>query len=279
MTSSRKRVAEKNLGRISLYPAEISPSVGIGSTRDYLLSMFHSVDVEILPHIHKGLSKGAITRLAEGLARARIKNPSEAVQSYEPLFGEVEFEKRVLSGSARMGGIVYSGRKLEELYRDLLSDSQSLDRCAIVFTDRLVSTFSRDDLRHHLRTVVCGFPSIISIPGIVEAPAKPKEYYFLRQQLEAVGAGDPQLERLKSNFSGRYIDYDDSRAVEVLKGLTLQAVMFHLTLEPFCNKVTCRLFNAHWQEDLIKSQITSGKLCKRHADEIKKLGKSPRVIW
>lgn len=264
---------------IDLYPAEKALGVDLRPVKDYLRSIFPSVDIRIKPHLLKGLGNRKLESLAVAFAEARVKNPSVSSQSFEPMFGEIEFEKRALAGSAGVGGIVYSGRRLEDLFGKVLDDRQSIDLCSVVFTERLVSTFSADDLRHHLRTIVCGFPSTISVPGMVEAPAKPREYHILKQQMEAAGAGGFQIEKLKSEFRGRFIDYDDSRMSEILKGLALQALMFHLTLDPFCANRGCRLFNAHWQEDLIHSQVTSGKMCKRHAKMIRDLGSPPLIIW
>ena len=91
-----------------------------------------------------------------------------------------------------------------------------------------------------------GFPCIISIPGIVEAPAKPKDFYISRRGLVAAGM-DRELveEELKKKFAGRFIDHDDERMTEIAKGYVMQAFFYHLTFEPFCQDKNCRLFNAH----------------------------------
>jgi hypothetical protein len=34
---------------------------------------------------------------------------------------------------------------------------------------------------------------------------------------------------------------------------------------PFCNDINCRLYNTHWQEELIYSQVQSHRLCDEHA--------------
>jgi ribosomal protein S18 acetylase RimI-like enzyme len=34
---------------------------------------------------------------------------------------------------------------------------------------------------------------------------------------------------------------------------------------PFCNDINCRLYNTHWQEELIYSQVQSQRLCDEHA--------------
>jgi hypothetical protein len=193
--------------------------------------------------------------------------------------GEIDYEQRVIIGEARIGGIVYDGRRLHDLFTTILGPQDLREHASIILTDRLVSTYSTDDLRHHLRTIVCGFPSIVSLPGIVEAPAKPREYYLMRQRMELQGAGDVQLQELKMAFKGRFVDYGSSEITEVLKGLTLQGMMFHLTLQPFCDDKGCRLFNAHWQEDLIGSQITSAKMCANHEKILRRLGKEPAVNW
>ena len=86
----------------------------------------------------------------------------------------------------------------------------------------------------------------------------PRELY-LRRQL----GSDPIV--LKEEFEGRFIDYDDSRLTEVMKGYLLQAIFFHMTGDPFCKNKNCRLYNAHWQEEVIHAQLeTSDELCKNH---------------
>ena len=69
---------------------------------------------------------------------------------------------------------------------------------------------------------------------------------------------------MKKRFKNRFIDYGDRRINEALKGYISQAVFFYITGEPFCPKSSCRLFNAHWQEDLIYSQIKIGRFCLMH---------------
>lgn len=125
----------------------------------------------------------------------------------------------------------------------------------IIFTNLLTCTFSEDDWRYHARAVVCGTPSIISTAGIVEAPAKPREFYA--SQLDTYS--------LKKKLAGRFIDYGDEKMTEVAVGYVLQALFFFVTGgEPFCASDSCRLYNAHWQEDLIRTQVENPALCARH---------------
>jgi len=276
---STSRATKTELKRIDLYSSENPVASHLDGVREYLSSLFPTVEVEIRPCLLRATKSKIVDTLAGRLASARMRNPASRVQDFVPMYGEVEYEKRTIRGSATVGGVVYDASKVAAAAGSLLKSHDSLETASLVFTDRLVSTYSDDDMRHHLRTVVCGFPGVLSISGIYEAPARPREYYFAKRQLKAESAGDLALAELEQAFRDEFIDYGDPRAAEALKGLSLQAVMFHLSLEPFCGDSRCRLFNAHWQKDLIASQIVSGRLCDKHEEIVKKLSKKPVLSW
>lgn len=279
-TSTSRGRSRGRLGEIDIYSPENPGGPELRLLRKYLKSHFPTVKISSREPFSRLVKRNETEKVASLLASARVKDPSRSEQVFGPMFGEIDYERRVLEGDAKAGGIVYDGRKLEEVFSQVLGTKTALQTASIMLTDRLVSTFSRDDLRHHLRTVVFGFPSIVSIPGVVEAPAKPREYYLLKQQLGSGAPGEMETERLKSAFKGRFIDYGDDEGISsVLEGLALQCVVFHLTLDPFCEKKDCRMFNAHWQEDLIRSQVSSQKLCKRHVDLVRELGRDPSIRW
>lgn len=148
--------------------------------------------------------------------------------------------------------------------------SKSRDSCYIILTDRLFATLDIDR-RVHVRASIYSFPSIISTSGIVEGPAKPKEYYLYKQRYTHLGIWETQEAKLKRKFKARFIDYGDKRINEVLKGYIAQSLFFYITGEPFCKKKSCRLYNAHWQEDLIYTQITTRRFCKQHQNLLQKL--------
>ena len=129
--------------------------------------------------------------------------------------------------------------------------------------DRLICTFS-EDWRYHARTIVGGNPSIISTSGIVGAPAKPREWYIKQMQLptgDVDRGGDENDEILSFNEKEKYLDYGDYRINFAAVGYALQALFFFITEgNPFGNDINCRLYNAHWQEELIHSQIQSARL-------------------
>lgn len=219
----------------------------------------------------------------EGLARAiaatRVRHIQRPFEAVEPLYGEVQFELRLLEEPAkRVPGILYDAYRYMAVMAGLLpAGERSLQVLHIAFQHRLLGTFDEDG-RYHARSVMGGYPSIVSTSGIVEAPAKPEAYYRVKARL-SIALGSVPFEAAKEPFKGRFIDYDDQRLTEVAKGYALQAAMYHVTKEAFCDDPTCRLFNAHWQAELIRAQIASGRLCARHramAARIRERAGSPR---
>lgn len=147
---------------------------------------------------------------------------------------------------------LYDGFELQQLLAQAVSE-KTADHLHVVFTDMLTCTFSEDDWRYHARAVVCGMPSIVSTAGIVEAPAKPREFYM------------QPFADTKRRLAGRFIDYGDDMMADAAAGYALQAMFFFLTDgEPFCDSDSCRLHNAHWQEDLIRTQVQDPALCLKH---------------
>jgi hypothetical protein len=141
----------------------------------------------------------------------------------------------------------------------MINENESnTDHVHIVFEDRLICTFSEEDWRYHARTIVGGNPSIIYTTGIVEAPAKPKEWYIKQMQLATydIDRDGDENDGISSYNEKKYLDHDDYRINFAAVGYALQALFFFITEgNPFCNDINCRLYNAHWQEELIHSQI------------------------
>jgi hypothetical protein len=178
----------------------------------------------------------------------------------------------------RMDGMIslYDGFAMQKMFAEMTPTAEmSLAHIHIIFTSLLTCTFNEDDWRYHGRAVICGTPSIISTTGIVESLAKPREFYLA--QLGGRALADN--ESLKKKFTGRFIDYDDEDKITAASiNYVLQAIFFFITGgEPFCNNKDCRLFNAHWQEDLIHI-IEKRTLCSLHRNLANKLSISqPRA--
>lgn len=214
--------------------------------------------------------------IANQFFATKVFDVSDPKKTYDAFPVEITHEKKLILESSEKGPVMlYDGFKLLKLFRELHSESESnFKHLHIIFTNRSIATWDSGDGRYHARTSVYGFPNIISMSGIVEAPAKPREYYVLRKALVASGmARELVEEELKSKFKGRYIDYDDDRMTEIVKGYIMQAFLYHTTFKPFCEDKNCRLFNAHWQEDMIHAQLKGKDFCERHEgilEEIKK---------
>jgi hypothetical protein len=218
--------------------------------------------------VQKGFpkSKGDIDEIAGSFVSLRLTNANKRDERAIDSFAIREFEKRVIKGDSRARGVPYEGVGLMKLYQSMIDDSSS----SVIVTDRLAMTWSDDDLRYHARVAVFGFPSVISMSGLVEAPARPKEYYFAKQAMDPKGMGASEGS-LAEEFYGRFLESDDERTPAVLRGYLLQCLFYMNTLEPFCKKKDCMLYNAHWQEEMLHAQVESGKLCRKHEVTLKKI--------
>lgn len=163
---------------------------------------------------------------------------------------------------------LYDGFMFQRLLETLIKEEESnTNHIHIVFEDRLICTFSEEDWHYHARTFVGGSPSIISTTGIIEGPAKPKEWYLKQMELSIFNTSqyEEQNDKISPLNVEKYLDYGDYRINFASIGYALQALFFFLTNgEPFCNNINCRLYNAHWQEELIHSQIQNSGLCNKH---------------
>ncbi len=200
---------------------------------------------------------------AGAIAALRVKRPDRPPEG-EPLSPEVAFEERVLGGEARPLALLYDGFRLAEVCRGLIPPEEAtLRHLHLLLMPRLVGTLEEDG-RYHARVVILSHPSLLSAPGLRTAPAMPKEYYFLRQSPAMASAPE---EVLREQFKGRFLE--EEQFTEAAKGYALQAVFHQRFGEAFCGDRRCRLFNAHWQEEVIEAQIRSGKLCERHRQMLK----------
>ena len=107
-----------------------------------------------------------------------------------------------------------------------------------------------------------GTPSLISTSGLIEAPAKPREYYYVRGRMVQSGM---DISELDSMYKGRFVEYDDPKITSILSSYALQVIFYELTGNAFCDNPICCLSNSHWQEEVLKVQY-QGKLCDKCSD-------------
>lgn len=204
--------------------------------------------------------------LAERFAEARVFDPYDQGTG-NTMLGIVRYEERALSNPERAGGVLYDGLKIQRALNNALPEEErDLSRLHVPVLDRALATWGNHDKRWHKRASVLGQPALISVPGLYEAPAKPKEYYK-EQQRHAMLSGDtPPREVLENEVEGEFLIENDPRTTEALKGYVLSAYHYLETGEAFCESENCRLYNAHRQPALIEAQLRGDDFCARHAE-------------
>lgn len=260
---------------IHIYQGAGTDSIDSEELASYLKSLVPQAVVEVHPeffhHVldsHDDEVKGnSVNQIAVRLAGLKVRDVSTKGAFLEPLQAEIDFEIRNLKKvSGKTFGLIYEGFKLQQLFSDFLPvEERDVHHLHLIFTNQLFATWDDNDLRYHARTGVFGLPSIISTAGIVEAPAKPREYYLKRQLGEDVHT-------LKEEYRGSFIDYKDPRMTEVIKGYAAQALFYYLVGYPFCEDSNCRLFNAHRQSEMLQAQLNSPyDFCPEHQAVLTKL--------
>lgn len=258
-----------SVSRIYLYDDPSVENLKLSEIADYLKEKLGPIQIDRRDQLIVASSERSVEFLAKELARAKIRDLAEPHQKFDPLYGEIEFEKKLLNNPrSKLFGILYDGVKLQDIFWEIIPERErDLSHVHIVFTNRLFGTWDENDRRYHARVSVYGFPSIISTTGIVEAPAKPKEFYF-EQQLTGL-----PTEMLKEKFRGRFIDHDDERLTEIMKGYVMQAIFYHIASSPFCDDRRCRLYNCHWQEEVLEAQLEPPEFCERHEKMLEEMRK------
>lgn len=270
--------------RISLYNDRLSETVSVDRVAEGLREYLPRTEIEVRGEfiLHHTASVGSERRehviddLARGFAGIRVRDPEREASFSEPAYGEIQYEKRrITNTSIQARGVLYDGFELARILGRLIPKAERTPtHVHIVLTNQLFGTWGHD-LRYHYRVSVYSIPSLISTTGIVEAPAKPREFYLEKQQLAAVGLKDGAIEALKEKYAGQFIDYDDERMTEIVFGYALQAVVYAVTGDPFCSDPTCRFYDAHYQSDLIRAQLQRDRFCEHHTALLEELGAKP----
>ena len=58
----------------------------------------------------------------------------------------------------------------------------------------------------------------------------------------------------------------------------MQSVFYHLTQEPFCKEKDCRLYNAHWQEEVINAQLKGSEFCEKHEQILRNIKERRKLV-
>lgn len=245
--------------KILLYDEPAVPEIRLQDLGEFLQRTFR-VSVEKRKNVFANATKETATELAS----IRVFNYRQEFQRHEPTPEEVQFEMETFENTAKTENIIlYDGFEFQKIVSSLIpSEDSAPEYFHVVFTNKLTCTFDQADWRYHGRALIGANPSVISTTGIVEAPAKPRQYYL---DLMANYGQGLNIESIKKKYDGQYLEYHDPRLGKIIEGYAMQAVFYQITGEPFCDLLECRLNNAHWQRDLLYSQLDFGKLCERHS--------------
>lgn len=254
--------------KVFIYSDNPSPSLKTEIIVDYLERFGFSV-------VNRGklvdflsLPEDGLSHLAELLVGTRVNDisvPLDVTGSPGPVEKLSEIQR--LKGGESYPRELHDGFWVQRIFRKAVAgkvpDELGDGFLHMIFTTRLFGTF--EGRRYHARVVLGGNPSLISTSGLVEAPAKPREYYFIKGGLIRSGKDTGELDRM---YKGRFVDYDDPRTSSILCSYALQAVYYELTGTAFCDDPSCCLYNSHWQEELLKVQY-DGQPCDRCLKEIR----------
>ncbi|GJM17389.1 MAG: hypothetical protein DHS20C13_27160 [Thermodesulfobacteriota bacterium] len=208
------------------------------------------------------LTEQNLYKLSRSFSSIQIQDISIPLDSTNPPdSSEIEIEMNKLLGRESVIGKFYDGYWVQRILHNLLSEKVHNEMNSrymhLIFTGRLFGSF--EDRRYHARVVLMGSPALVSTSGLVEAPAKPKEYYYVKGRLIQSGMGTSELDNM---YRGRFVEYDDPKISSILPSYALQAIFYELTANPFCDNPICCLSNSHWQEEVLKVQF-EGVPCER----------------
>ena len=192
------------------------------------------------------------------LSRARVpdaETPVEALRDAAAPVPRGAFEPELYDG-------FWAQRIFAKLFLERFPAALSEGGFHVVVTGRLLGTFGRR--RYHARAVLSGFPSFVSTAGIVEGPARPGEYYFLRAELAKSGGDLGELDEI---YRGEFVSRDDGRITRIACSYALQPLLHNLAGKEFCGDPGCALFNSHWQREVLDVQY-GGELCAECAGQI-----------
>ncbi|MCV0391935.1 MAG: hypothetical protein K5790_01430 [Nitrosopumilus sp.] len=250
------------ISKIILYDEPTVPEIKLESLKKFLKETF-----PITIETRKNFFDSGDEKMYEKIAQTRIFDLKKPFTPHMPAKNDmlIEIQNKDMSNLEEM--TLYDGYELQKnVLGQIPINEMNFETLHIILTNKLTCTFDENDFRYHARALIGSNPAIISTTGIIEAPAKPKKYYL---ELMTNFSND-KIDEIKKKYAGEFLEYHDSRLSEIVEGYLLQAIFYHETGEAFCNQNHCRLFNAHWQKDLLYSQIENKQFCAKHQNILKK---------
>ncbi len=249
--------------KIILYDEPTVPEIQLERLKKFLKETF-SIEIEIRKNIFQHIDEN----ISKKIAGCRIFDLKKPFEKHNPSAEDIQIEKENKDMSGKEEMTLYDGFEFHKAITELIPiNENNRDTLHIIFTNKLTCTFDENDFRYHARAIIGSNPAIISTTGMIEAPAKPKQYYLDLM----TNFSEKRVEEIKKKYKGEFLEYHDSRISEISEGYLLQAVIYYETGEAFCEHKDCRLFNAHWQKDLFFSQLENKRFCKKHQEILNEL--------
>jgi len=249
--------------KIILYDEPTVPEIQLERLEKFLTKTF-PVEIEMRENFFQCSNDDFF----EKIASTRIFDLKKQFKKYNPSVENIQIEKENKDMSTREEMILYDGFEFQKTITEFIPmNEDKKDTLHIIFTNKLTCTFDENDFRYHARALIGSNPAVISTTGMIEAPAKPKQYYLDLM----TNFSEKRVEEIKKKYKGEFLEYHDSRISDITEGYLLQAIIYYETGEAFCEHKDCRLFNAHWQRDLFFSQLENKRFCKKHQEILNEL--------
>jgi len=253
------------ISKIILYDEPTVPEIQLERLEKFLIETF-PVETEIRENFFQHSSD----MVFEKIARTRIIDLKKPFEKHNPSNEDIQIEKENKDMSQKEEMTLYDGFEFHKILTEFIPINENkIDTLHIIFTNKLTCTFDENDFRYHARAIIGSNPAIISTTGMIEAPAKSKQYHLDLM----TNFSQKRVDDVKKKYKGEYLEYHDSRISGITEGYLLQAIIYYETGEAFCEQRDCRLFNAHWQKDLFFSQLENRKFCEKHQKIISELNK------
>lgn len=248
------------LREVNIYTDLPSSALDLSGVTGFLDSL--EIRVEMRGDLFEYVALEEASQIETGrlLAASRITDIESPLDELaDPAPQDAESELRCLQRIEGYGSRLYDGNWLQRVYFSLLFKKAGIVGDSgvvhLVITGRLFVTF--EVKRYHARVMLSGVPALVSTAGIVEGPARPREYYFMKASFLQSGRDTKELDQL---FDGQYLVHDGPLIDKAIPSYVLQGVFYTATGKGFCADPECCLFNSHWQTEVLKAQL-DGKLC------------------
>lgn len=251
------------ISKIILYDEPTVPEIKLEKLEKFLMESF-PINIETRENFFGSLDG----KTCQKIASTRIFDLKKPFTAHTPTNNDILIEIKNKDMSNLEEVTLYDGYELQKVASEQIPRNENnLDTLHVIFTNKLTCTFDENNFRYHARALIGSNPAIISTTGIIEAPAKPKKYYL---DLMTDFSKD-KTDEIKKKYTGEFLEYHDSRLSDIIEGYLIQAIVYFETGEAFCDENKCRLFNAHWQKDLLHTQIENKQFCRKHQMILKEL--------